>query len=128
MPLTRITLHAGKPAAYRKALARGIQQALIDTFNVPEDDIFMTITELHPDNFVFSRSYLGINRSDDFVLIQITISNTRTQRQKQALYARVADALAADPGVRPEDVFINLVEVQKQDWSFGNGLAQYVMP
>jgi 4-oxalocrotonate tautomerase len=127
MPLTRVTLQAGKPAAYRKALVQSIQRALIDTFNVPEDDLFMTIHELQPDNLIFNRRYLGISRSDDFVLIQITISNTRTQQQKKALYKAIADGLAADPGVRPEDVFVNLVEVQQEDWSFGNGLAQYVM-
>jgi 4-oxalocrotonate tautomerase len=127
MPLTRITVRAGKPAAYRTALVRGIQRALVDTFNVPEDDLFMTVTELDPHNFVFSRRYLGITRSDDFVLIQITVSNTRTQQQKKALYKAIADSLAADPGVRPEDVFVNLVEVRPEDWSFGNGLAQYVI-
>jgi 4-oxalocrotonate tautomerase len=127
MPLTRITLQAGKPAAYRTALANSIQRALVNTFNVPDDDIFMSITELEPDNFIFSRRYMGIARSDDFVLIQITVSNTRTQQQKKALYKAIADSLAADPGVRPEDVFVNLVEVQREDWSFGNGLAQYAM-
>jgi phenylpyruvate tautomerase PptA (4-oxalocrotonate tautomerase family) len=127
MPLTRITLQAGKPAAYRQALANSIQRALVDTFNVPEDDVFMSITELAPDNFIFNRRYMGIARSDDFVLIQITVSDTRTQQQKKALYKAIADALAADPGVRPEDVFVNLVEVQREDWSFGNGLAQYAM-
>jgi 4-oxalocrotonate tautomerase len=127
MPLTRITLQAGKPAAYRQALVNSIQRALVDTFNVPEDDLFMSIAELAPDNFVFSRRYMGIARSDDFVLIQITVSDTRTQQQKMALYKAIADSLAADPGVRPEDVFVNLVEVQREDWSFGNGLAQYAM-
>ena len=127
MPLTRITLHAGKPDAYRQALARGIQRALVDAFNVPEDDIFITITELDPVNFIFNRRYLGVARSGDFVLIQITVSDTRTQAQKKALYRQIADSLAADPGVRHEDVFINLVEVQKEDWSFGNGLAQYMV-
>src|ERR1700761_5990442 len=119
MPLTRITLQAGKPAAYRQALVSSIQRALVDTFNVPEDDIFMSLTELAPDNFIFSRRYMGIARSDDFVLIQITVSDTRTQQQKKALYKAIADSLAADPGVRPEDVFVNLVEVQREDWSFG---------
>nr|WP_246270233.1 tautomerase family protein [Paraburkholderia solisilvae] len=124
---TSTRLRAGKPAAYREALAQGIQRALVDTFNVPEDDSFMTITELDPVNFIFNRRYPGVARSDDFVLIQITVSNTRTQQQKKALYRQIADSLAADPGVRHEDVFVNLVEVRKEDWSFGNGLAQYAM-
>ncbi len=126
MPLTRIALRAGKPAAYRKALTQGIQQALIETFKVPEQDIFMAITEHDEDNLIFDRHYLGIDRSDDFVLIQLTVSNTRTPEQKKALYKRIADRLAQEPGVRREDVFINLVEVAKENWSFGNGVAQYM--
>jgi len=127
MPLTRIALRAGKPADYRQALTQGIQRALIDVFNVPEDDIFMVITEHDASNFVYGRNYLGIERSDDFVLIQIAASNTRTVDQKKALYKRIADNLAESPGVRREDVFVNVVEVLKENWSFGNGIAQYAL-
>lgn len=127
MPLTRIALRAGKPAAYRTALTEGIQRALIETFNVPEDDIFMLISEHEAENMIYDRRYLGIERSDDLVLIQLTVSNTRTLEQKKALFARIADYLAHEPGLRREDVFINLVEVAKENWSFGNGLAQYAL-
>ncbi|MBN3757569.1 tautomerase family protein [Paraburkholderia sp. Tr-20389] len=125
MPFTRIALRAGKPAAYRQALTEGIQRALVAEFNVPEDDIFMVITEHDESNFVYNRNYLGIERSDDFVLIQLTVTNSRTQEQKKALYKHIVDNLAEHPGVRREDVFINLVEVLKENWSFGNGIAQY---
>ncbi|MDR6386232.1 tautomerase family protein [Paraburkholderia caribensis] len=127
MPFTRIALRAGKPAAYRQALTQGIQRALIAEFNVPEDDIFMVITEHDDSNIVYDRSYLGIARSDDLVLIQLTVTNSRTQEQKKALFKRIADNLAEHPGVRREDVFINLVEVLKENWSFGNGIAQYAL-
>ncbi|SMG60652.1 tautomerase family protein [Paraburkholderia susongensis] len=125
MPLTRISLRAGKPAEYRKALTAGIQRSLVDTFNVPQDDMFMLITEHTPDNLIYDRQYQNIERGDDFVVIQLTVSNTRTVEQKKALYRRIADELAKSPGVRREDVFINLVEVEKENWSFGNGIAQY---
>ncbi|SIT43059.1 putative tautomerase YusQ [Paraburkholderia piptadeniae] len=127
MPLTRIALRAGKPADYRQALTQGIQRALTDVFNVPEDDIFMVITEHDASNFVYGRNYLDIERSDDLVLIQIAANNTRTVDQKKALYKRIADNLAESPGVRREDVFVNLVEVLKENWSFGNGIAQYAI-
>ncbi|CAG9194882.1 tautomerase family protein [Paraburkholderia caribensis] len=127
MPFTRIALRAGKPAAYRQALTQGIQRALIAEFNVPEDDIFMVITEHDGSNIVYDRNYLGIARSDDLVLIQLTVTNSRTQEQKKALFKRIADNLAEHPGVRREDVFINLVEVLKENWSFGNGIAQYAL-
>jgi 4-oxalocrotonate tautomerase len=128
MPFTRIAVRAGKPAEYKKALINGIQRALIETFNVPEDDYFMVINEYDADNFVFNPSYLNIARSDDLVIIQITANNTRTVEQKRALYKLIAENLKENPGVRPEDVFINLVEVLKENWSFGNGIAQYAPP
>jgi len=125
MPLTRISLRAGKPAEYREALTAGIQRSLVDTFNVPPDDMFMLITEHTPGNLIYDRQYQNIERGDDFVVIQLTVSNTRTIEQKKALYRRIVDELAKSPGVRREDVFINLVEVEKENWSFGNGVAQY---
>ena len=127
MPLTRIALRTGKPAEYRKALTQGIQRALIDTCKVPPDDIFMLINEHEPENFVFDRQYLGVERSDDLVIVQITFNNTRTIEQKKALYKAIADNLAESPGLRREDVFVNLVEVLKENWSFGNGIAQYAL-
>lgn len=125
MPLTRIALRAGKPAEYRKALTEGIQRSLVETFNVPKDDLFVLITEHEAGNLIYDRQYLNIERSDDFVVIQLTVSNTRSIEQKKALYRRIADELAKSPGLRREDVFINLVEVEKENWSFGNGIAQY---
>ncbi|MFM0667606.1 tautomerase family protein [Paraburkholderia sediminicola] len=127
MPLTRIALRAGKPVEYRKAVTESIQRALVDTFNVPKDDIFMLITEHEAGNFVYDNQYLNVQRSDDLVIIQITLNNTRTLEQKKALYKRMADELAESPGLRREDVFINLVEVLKENWSFGNGIAQYAL-
>ncbi|RQS24536.1 tautomerase family protein [Burkholderia sp. Bp8998] len=127
MPFTRIAVREGKPAAYRAALVDGVHRALMHTFNVPEDDIFMVVTEHSAENFFFGRHYLDIERSDDLVMVQITANNTRTLEQKQALYRTIAENLARQPGVRPQDVFISLVEVLKEDWSFGNGIAQYVI-
>lgn len=127
MPLVRVSLLRGKPRAYRAAILDNIYEALRERFNVPEDDRFMVLTEHDADELVFSRSYMGIARSDDFVLIQLTVSNTRTQEQKNALFARIVERLQADPGIRPEDVMISLVEGDKGNWSFGHGLAQYVL-
>jgi 4-oxalocrotonate tautomerase len=126
MPLVRISLLRSKPSAYRQAIAEAVYQALRDTFDVPDRDRFVTITEHDGDDFIFDRGYLGIDRSDDFVIIQLTVSNTRPREKKQALYRRIVELLAADPGLRPEDVFINLVEVLPENWSFGMGEAQYV--
>lgn len=125
MPLTRIAVRAGKPADYREALVKGVHHALMDVFKVPEDDIFMLVSEHEAGNFFFGRHYLGIERSDHLVIVQIVANNTRGQEQKKALYAQIARNLAENPGVRPEDVFVNLVDVPRENWSFGNGVAQY---
>jgi len=125
VPLTHIALKKGKSPEYRRALMKQVYLAMRETFNVPEEDRFMTITEHDDSQFDFGPDYLGIHRSDDLIMIQITANNTRTIDQKKALYAKIAERLAIDPGVRPEDVLINLVEVLKENWSFGNGEAQY---
>jgi 4-oxalocrotonate tautomerase len=125
MPLVRISLRRGKPAAYRKAIADGIYDAMRAAFDVPEEDRFMVISEHDEADFSYSANYLGIARSDNLVLIQITANNTRTTEKKKALYRAIAGNLSKNPDVRAEDVFINLVEVLPENWSFGNGIAQY---
>ena len=125
MPLTRVSLRRGKPAAYRKSILENLYRAMRETFDVPEGDRCMTISEHDGDDFVYGADYLGIGRSDDLVIIQITVSNTRPVAQKQRLYRRIAELLAESPGLRREDIFINLVEVLPENWSFGNGEAQY---
>ena len=125
MPLTHIAMRAGKPEAYRQALFYSLYLAMRETFDEPEHDQFMTITEHEDANFRYGANYLNIARSDDLLLIQITVSNTRAMAQKQALFRRIAQRLGENPGVRPQDVFVNLVEVAKENWSFGHGLAQY---
>ena len=118
-------MRVGKPEAYRRAILDGIAQALHETFDVPEDNEFMAITEHDGANFRYDPSYLGISRSDDVIFIQISANKTRTIEQKKALFSRIACILAKDPGIRPEDVFVNLIEVAKENWSLGQGLAQY---
>lgn len=125
MPLVRISLRHGKPAEYRAAILDGVYGALRETFNVPEDDRFMTISEHAAEDFTYGPNYLGIARSDDLVIIQVTANNTRTLEQKRALYQEIVANLSDKPGVRPEDIFINLVEVKPENWSFGHGVAQY---
>ncbi|AMG37268.1 MULTISPECIES: tautomerase family protein [Achromobacter] len=125
MPFAHISLRSGKPEAYRQAIFDSVYRALRETFNVPEDDQFMVMTEHEAANFRYGATYLDIARSDDLVFIQITANNTRTLEQKKALFRRIAELLGEDPGLRPEDVFVNLVEVLKENWSLGGGLAQY---
>jgi 4-oxalocrotonate tautomerase len=125
MPLVRVSLREGKSASYRAAIGEAIHQAMVETINVPADDRFQTFTEHSSGRLVYDKRYLGIERSDDVVFIQITLNTGRTLDQKRALYRVLADKLERDPGLRGEDVLVSLVEVPKENWSFGNGEASY---
>lgn len=125
MPLVRVSLRRGKTDDYKQAIGDGVYQAMREVFNVPEEDRFVVVSEHSESEFQFSRTYLDIARSDDLVIIQITANNTRTIEQKKALFARIAELLSQHPGLRKEEIFISLVDVPKENWSFGNGIAQY---
>jgi 4-oxalocrotonate tautomerase len=124
MPLVRVSLRKGKPAELRRKLGDAIHRALVETIDVPELDRFQILTEHEAGDLVYDPGYLGIARSNDIAIVQITISAGRTLAQKRALFRRIADNFAA-LGVRREDAWINLVEVAKENWSFGLGEASY---
>jgi len=124
MPLIHVSLRAGKPEAYRRAILDGLYRAMRETLAVPEDDQFMTITEHDAANFRYGAAF-GVARSDDLVYIRIIVFDTRTTEQKKALFRRIAELLGENPGLRPEDVFIVVTESAKENWSVGHGLAQF---
>ncbi|WP_332694619.1 tautomerase family protein [Bosea sp. (in: a-proteobacteria)] len=126
MPLIRISMRRGRPASHPAAIVDGVYRALRATFEVPENDLFAVVHQHEAEEFVFDANYFGFERSDGLVIIQITVANTRGVTQKKALYAAIAANLQREPGLRPDDIFINLVEVKREDWSFGGGVAQYV--
>jgi phenylpyruvate tautomerase PptA (4-oxalocrotonate tautomerase family) len=125
MPLVRISLMKGKPASYRRKVGDAIHQAMVDTINVPAKDRFQLVTEHDAEDFVYDPEYLGIARSRDLVMIQMTISFGRPVELKRALFRAIVERLAAAVQLRPEDVLVNLVETGKENWSFGNGIASY---
>lgn len=124
MPFIRISLREGKSATYRQAVSAAIHQSIVDTIDVPEKDRFQVITEHKAENVIYDPGYMNVERSDDIIYIQITMKNGRSIEKKKALYARIAELLAKNPGVRPQDVFITLIEIPVENWSFGNGEAQ----
>jgi phenylpyruvate tautomerase PptA (4-oxalocrotonate tautomerase family) len=125
MPLARIDLPAGKPAGYARAVADVVYEAMLVTLNVPKNDRFQVISERARELLIIDPTYLDIERSADALIIQLTLSEGRTVELKKAFYKAVADGLHERLAIRREDVFINLVEVKKENWSFGNGIAQY---
>jgi 4-oxalocrotonate tautomerase len=127
VPLVRISLVKGKTPAYRRKLGDAIHNALVDTIDVPLADRFQLLTEHEPGDLVYDAGYLGIARTNDIAIVQITISAGRSLEKKRALFRRIADNLAV-LGLRREDAWINLIEVAKENWSFGNGVASYAPP
>lgn len=125
MPLVRIALMKGKPAGFGKRIGEIVYRTMVDVINVPVEDNFQIITEHDPDTLIYDPSYLDIQRSDGLTIVQITLNEGRTVELKKAFYKTVADRLNREIGVRREDVFVSLVEVKKENWSFGNGIAQY---
>src|SRR5262245_29900400 len=128
MPLVRISLVKGKPAEHRRKVGDAVHRALVEALGVPPLDRFQLLTEHEPGDLVYDSNYLGIARTSDLVIVQITLSSGRTLAQKRELYRRIAANLASAVGLRPEDAWINLVEVAKENWSFGNGVASYAPP
>jgi 4-oxalocrotonate tautomerase len=127
MPLVRISLLAGKPESYLQKVGDVVHRAMVETVNVPAQDRFQVITEHSKAQFIYDPSYLNIRRSDDLIIIQITLNQGRTTELKKALYKRIAELLEQELRVRKEDVLVNLVEVAKENWSFGNGEGQYAV-
>ena len=128
MPLVRITLAEGKSTEYRRAIADGVHKALVAAAAVPADDRFQVIEQVAADALVWDPAYLGQQRTPDVVFVQIVLNVGRTTEVKKALYAAIANELAAAPGLRREDVLVSLVEVAKENWSFGGGIMSYPPP
>ena len=126
MPFSRISLLAGKSPDYLRALADGVHRAMVETFGVPAADRFQIIHQLAPGELIFDRDFFGGPRSDDFVLIHLTLGRTRDTPTKQAFYRRLVAVLAESPGLDPEDVMIVLSTSQADEWSFGGGRTPLV--
>ncbi|WP_053158680.1 tautomerase family protein [Pseudomonas sp. P1.8] len=127
MPLVRIDIKKHQDPTHAKRVGQLIYAAMRSTIGVPENDNFQILNEHDEQHFIFDPGYLGIPRSDGLIVIQITLSEGRTVEQKKLLYKTIAESLESELAVRLEDVFINLVEVKKENWSFGHGIAQYAL-
>lgn len=125
MPLVRISLMKGRPEGFGKKVGEVVYQAMVDTINVPAKDHFQIITEHDNNSLIYDPSYLDIRRTDGVIFIQIILNEGRTVELKKTFYKAAAERLNKELGVRMEDVLISLVEVKKENWSFGNGVAQY---
>lgn len=127
MPLVRISLLEGKSESFLQKAGDAVHRAMVETINVPPLDRFQIVTEHSKSQFIYDPEYLNIRRSDGLIVIQITLNQGRTLDMKKALFKRIAELLHQELNVRKEDVLVNLVEVPKENWSFGDGEAQYAL-
>jgi phenylpyruvate tautomerase PptA (4-oxalocrotonate tautomerase family) len=127
MPLVRFDIPASLPLPQVEAVSQAVHQAMVDTFNVPPDDRFQTVTRRPPGEIVCTPQFLGVSHGPGVIFVQITCSPGRSLEMKKALYARIANDVAAQAAIPAADVIINLVETVRENWSFGNGLAHYAL-
>ena len=120
MPLVNISILKGKSPEYIKAVSDGINSAVIETMGFPEDDRYQILNEIEPHCLQYQ------DRSGDRVMMHLVMRAGRSNKSKQAFYARVVEILAADPGIDPANVLITITENHDIDWSFRDGIAQFV--
>ena len=126
MPLVNISLLKGKSREHIRAIAAGVHEALKEAYQIPPQDHFQLIRQFDRDDFIYDPDYLGIQRTDAVVFIHIIAGNWRDTATKQGLYKGIADRLTQNPGLRREDIQIIITANERDEWSFGNGVASYV--
>lgn len=122
MPLVRIDFAGNRSRENRHAIADGVHQALVETMTVPADDRFQV---LGASETLYDRHFPDMDRSKEWVVVQVFLRAGRTPEAKQAFFRRTVDLLAEKAGVRGDDVMISLSENSSDDWSFGRGAALY---
>jgi hypothetical protein len=121
MPFARIDLIEGKAPEYRAAVADIVYRGIVDVLKAPDGDRFVVVGEHTSNNLIYDPNFLGFSRSPDFILIQVTSTVGNDKDSKLAFYRFIADELKSKLSVRPDDIMINMVFVNREDWSFGNG-------
>lgn len=124
MPFVRISVPAGEDVSFKQTVGQAIHDAMFATISIPEDDRFQVLSEHGAGELMYDDGYLGVDRSNKCIFIQITMKNGRTNEQKKALYSAIAENLHARIAWRKQDVMVILNENDLIDWSFGNGEAQ----
>jgi phenylpyruvate tautomerase PptA (4-oxalocrotonate tautomerase family) len=125
MPFVRIDLSKKHPEGFAQHVGEIVYEVMTAHINVPKDDKFQVITKHDSQELVAPKSYLGIEYSEDIIFIQVTLNEGRTTELKKKFYKAICEGLVERLKVRPQDIVINLIEVNKENWSFGNGEMQY---
>ena len=125
MPITRVAIRKGKSVDYKQAILDGIYAAQLEAVHISEGDRFMALSEHEASEFAYGANFLGIKRTDDLVQIQVFWAPGKGADLKKAMYRKIVENLGRNPGVRAEDILINVFESPAENWSFGNGETQF---
>ncbi|UVM48110.1 tautomerase family protein [Pseudomonas sp. B21-015] len=121
MPFVRTAVIKGTGPQQRQRIVDGIHQALVDSIGMPQDELFNLVVDYDPEQFFYSRTFNRVARSDQLIVIEITMRRGRSDAMKRELYKKIADNLGAQAQVRPQDLFIFMHENDYSDWSVGSG-------
>ena len=127
MPFVRISLRGELTDQQLSDISDAVHDSMVQTFNVPPKDRFQVLTRHAPLEISCTPEYLDIAHGARVAFVQITCNEGRTLEMKKALYAKLASSIEATGAVKAADVIVSLVEVKKENWSFGNGIAQYAI-
>jgi len=125
MPLAKIHVLEGRYDERRLGnISKAIQDALISILKIPPDDFFQIIHVLPRNRFLHTPSFLGVNYSDDFIVLEIAFITGRPKETRLALLKELNARIVAGAGISPDDVMIQLSEGPGENFSFGQGEAQ----
>ena len=125
MPLVRLSLPHDATTQDIEAVSDAVHLALVAHCTVPMADKFHLVQRHAPDELICSPEFLGVKHSTHVVMVQVFLSSGRSLEAKKALYAQIARHIAETSSFAANDVIINLSETTRENWSFGNGIAQY---
>jgi phenylpyruvate tautomerase PptA (4-oxalocrotonate tautomerase family) len=121
MPFIRTAVRQGTDAATKALIVHAVHDALVEAIGMPKSELFNLVNDYAPDDFFFDRTFNGIARSDNLVVVEITMRRGRSDAMKASLYRLIADNLESRAAISPKDVFIFTHENDYSDWSVGNG-------
>ncbi|HYK35243.1 tautomerase family protein [Alloacidobacterium sp.] len=127
MPLVRIDVGEAVKREKKLLLADAVYDAMRATIGIPEGDEFVMLTAHADGELIADPSFMGMTRTGEFVVVQITLRRGRSTEKKQALYREIARLFEERTAIAPDNVMIVLTENDLDDWSFGRGEAQYVL-
>jgi phenylpyruvate tautomerase PptA (4-oxalocrotonate tautomerase family) len=125
MPIVTIHVLEGRYDQRRLAAAsRAVQESLMNILKIPEEDYFQIIHEHPPKRFLHTPSFVGMNYSDDFMLLEVAFIAGRPKETRLALLRELNKRIVAAARISPDDLVIQLSESPGENFSFGQGLAQ----